>query len=72
MAMSSSYWLVAWRRSGFAMLVDPRTFVHGAGGVVLLGSISPVCALSIWALGGLILSFTCFRSPYHRPLVSGP
>ena len=24
-------WLVAWRRSGFAELTDPRTVVHGAG-----------------------------------------
>ena len=31
-------WLVAWRRSELAMLADPRTFVHMAGGVVNLDS----------------------------------
>ena len=41
------------------MLADPRTFVHGAGGVVNLDSSS-------------LLSVTRFRSPYHRHLSSGP
>ena len=29
--MSSALWLVALRRSGFAMLADPRTVERGAG-----------------------------------------
>ena len=60
------------------MLVDPRTFVHRAGGV----SSNRVQSLMFYALsvrlpgggGGAntsLLSFTPFCSPYHRPLVSG-
>ena len=35
--------------------VDPRTFVHGAGGVVHPGSIPRVYALSVGLPGGLIV-----------------
>ena len=31
--MSSAFWLVAWRQSEFAVVVDPRTIVHRAGDV---------------------------------------
>ena len=52
MALSSAYWLVAWRRSGFAMRADPHTFVHGARVVVYPGSIPRVCTLIVWAPEG--------------------
>ena len=74
MAMSSGFWLVAWRRSGFAVLVDPCTAVHRAGDVDNPDSSSRVPALGVGLLGAqyflTFLSF--FRSPYHRPLLSSP
>ena len=49
--MSSSLWLVARRRSGFAVLPNPRTVVHGGGDAVSLDSSSRVSALGIGLLG---------------------
>ena len=57
------------------MLADPRTFAHGAGGVIHPGSMPRVYALSVGLPGGpntSSLSFTPFHSPYHHPLASGP
>ena len=48
--MSSTLWLVPWRRSGLEMLADPRTVVHGAGDVVNPNSSSPVSALGVGLL----------------------
>ena len=44
MAMLSTYWLVAGRRRGLAVLEGPRTAVHGAKGVDVPGPCSrPEC-----------------------------
>ena len=66
--------LVARRKSGFAVLTDPRTVVRGAGDVVNPDSSSHVSALGVSLLGPntSLLSFTRLHSPYHRPLVSVP
>ena len=71
--MSSAFWLVACRRSGFAVLVDPRTVVHGAGDVNNPDSSSRVPALGVGLLGAqyFFTFFIRFLSPYHRPLLSG-
>ena len=65
--MASALWLVAWWRSGLAMLEDPRTFVHGAGGVVNPDSSSRVSALGIGLMGGPILLY--FLSLVSVPLI---
>ena len=72
--MSSALWLVARRHSGFAMLADPRTIVHGAGDLANPDLSSRVSALAsgYWGPNTSLLLFTRFRSPYHRPLASGP
>ena len=49
--MSSAFWLVAWRRSGFAVLADPCTVVHGASGVDNPDSSSRVPAPGAGLLG---------------------
>ena len=68
--MSSALWLVAWWRSGLAMLTDPRTFVHWAGGVVHPDSSSRVSALDVGLLGAPILLY--FLLLVSVPLIIGP
>ena len=72
--MSSAFWLVACRQSGFAVLADPRTVVHGAGDVDSPDSSFCVPALGAGLLGAqyFFTFLSCFRSSYHRPLLSGP
>ena len=72
--MLSTFWLVACRWSRFAVLMDPRTVVHGAGDVNNPDLSSSVPALS-GGLQGAQYFFTFlsrFRSPYYRPILSGP
>ena len=72
--MLFAFWFVAWWRSGLAILMDPRTFLHEAGGCVNPDLSSRVSALGVRLLGPntSLFSFTRFRSPYHCPLSSGP
>ena len=72
--MSSAFWLVACQRSEFAVLADPRTVVHGAGDVNNPDLSSRVPTLGVGLLGAqYFFTFPSrFRSPYHRPLFSGP
>ena len=62
-------WLVAWRRSGFAALADPRTVVHGAGFVDNPDLSSRVPALDAGLLGAqyFFTFLSRFRSPYLVP-----
>ena len=72
--MLSTFWLVACRWSRFAVLMDPRTVVHGAGDVNNPDLSSCVPALGARLLGAqyffTFLSHFCF--PYYRPVLSGP
>ena len=68
--MSSALWLVARRRSGFAVLADPGTFAHGAGDVVNRDSSSLVSAQGVGLQGGPILFY--FRLVISVPLIINP
>ena len=49
--MSSAFWLVAGQRNGLAVLMGPRTIVHGAGNFDVSGSSSCASALDVELLG---------------------
>ena len=49
--MSSPFWLVAGRRNGLAVLMCPRTVVHGAGDIDVPGSSSRASAMDVKLLG---------------------
>ena len=66
--MLSALLLLAWRQSGLAMLADPRTVVHGAGGVVNPDSSSRVSALGV----GLLEAQYFFTLVYSFPLSASP
>ena len=68
--MSSTLWLVAWRRSELAMLADPSAVVHGARDVVNPDSSSRVSALGIRLLGAQY--FLAFVYSFPFPLSSSP
>ena len=68
--MSSAFWLVARRQSGFAMLADPRTVVHRAGDVVNPDSYSRVSALGVRLLGAQF--FSTFVHSFPFPLSLSP
>ena len=68
--MSSALWLVVWRRSGLAMLANPRTFVYGAGGCRSPGFVLSCPCPGSRATGAPILLY--FLLLVSVPIILGP